>query len=128
MTSYCLRRVSGSNQSKSMKLLLPIAALCLVAPATAGQNVYQEFMDTLRKQNQQGCDTSYVGGYVSLYQALTLLCNLRKDDAITADTFDRYATDVIEVLGSDESSNIKAALMYATETCNKQNIALPINK
>ncbi len=67
-------------------------------------------MDTLRKQNQRGCDTSYVGGYVSLYQSLTLLCNLRTDKSISEIDFLRYSEDVIEVLGSKESSNIQAAL------------------
>ena len=83
-------------------------------------------MDTLREQNQKGCDTSYVGGYVSLYQALILLCNLRKDGAISENNFNEYSRKVIDVLGSDDSSNIQAALLYATETCKKQNIDLPV--
>ena len=109
-----------------MKLLSLIASVFLFAPAASAQSVYQEFMDTLREQNQKGCDTSYVGGYVSLYQALTLLCNLRKDGAISENNFNEYSRKVIDVLGSDDSSNIQAALLYATETCKKQNIDLPV--
>ena len=109
-----------------MKFFVLIASLCLVAPAASAQDVYQEFMDTLKEQNQKGCDTSYVGGYVSLYQALTLLCDLRKDNAITAENFNRYASDVINVLGSSDASNIQAALEYATETCGKKNVSLPL--
>ena len=109
-----------------VKLLSLIASLFLFAPAASAQSAYQEFMDTVREQNQKGCDTSYVGGYVSLYQALTLLCNLRKDGAISENNFNEYSRKVIEVLGSDDSSNIQAALFYATETCKKQNIDLPV--
>ena len=109
-----------------VKLLSLIAFLFLFAPAASAQSVYQEFMDTLREQNQKGCDTSYVGGYVALYQALTLLCNLRKDGAINEYNFNEYSRKVIDVLGSDDSSNIQAALLYVTETCNKQNIDLPV--
>ena len=111
------------------KLIPLLAALCFIAPAASAQDAYKEFSDTLREQNDKGCDTSYVGGYVSLYQSLTLLCNLRKDKAISPDNFNRYANDVISVLASDERlqlSNVKAALLYAIETCSKQNIALPI--
>ena len=108
-----------------MKLLSLICALFLASSGALAQEVYQEFMDNLRKQNQRGCDTSYVGGYVSLYQALTLLCNLRKDEAISNADFIRYSEDVIEVLGFKESSNIQAALLYARETCKAQSVELP---
>ena len=90
--------------------------------------VYREFIDTLQEQNEKGCDTSYVGGYVSLYQSLTLLCNLRKDKAISQDDFDRDAKSVIDVLASGDclsKSNIRAALMYAAEMCRKDGIDLP---
>ena len=113
-----------------MRLLPLIGVLCLLAQPASAQNVYQEFRDTLREQNEKGCDTSYVGGYVSLYQSLTLLCNLRKEEAISMDDFNRYANDVIDVLASDErlpSSNIQAALLYAIETCKNQNVDLPKN-
>ena len=105
-----------------------MVSLCFFAPAASAQSAYQEFMDTLREQNEKGCDTSYVGGYVSLYQALILLCNLRKDEAISESDFNRYASRVINVLGSEDSSNIRAALMYATESCKKKNIDLPAVK
>ena len=109
-----------------MKFFVLIVSLCLMAPAASAQDVYQEFMDTLKEQNQKGCDTSYVGGYVSLYQALTLLCDLRKDNAITAENFNRYASSVINVLASSDASNIQAALKHATETCGKKNVSLPL--
>ena len=109
-----------------MKFFVLLVSLCLVAPAASAQDVYQEFMDTLKEQNQKGCDTSYVGGYVSLYQALTLLCDLRKDNAISADHFNQYASNVIKVLASSDASNIQAALEYATETCGKKNVSLPL--
>ena len=112
-----------------IRLLPLISALLLTAQAAPAQEAYQEFIDTLREQNEKGCDTSYVGGYVALYQSLTLLCNLRKDGAISIDDFNRYTSDVISVLASREKvqmSNIKAALLYAIETCKKQNIDLPV--
>ena len=84
-------------------------------------------MDTLKEQNLKGCDTSYVGGYVSLYQALTLLCDLRKDNAITEENFNHYASSVIKVLASSDASNIQAALKYAVETCGKKNVKLPLD-
>ena len=116
------------QQSFLMKLLALMSAVVLASPAASAQGVYQEFMDTLQKQNQRGCDTSYVGGYVSLYQALTLLCNLRMDEAISETDFIRYSEDVIEVLGSEDSSNVKAALLYARETCKAQGVELPIKR
>jgi len=114
------------HQSFLVKLLALTSAVVLASPAASAQSVYEEFMNTLQKQNQRGCDTSYVGGYVSLYQSLTLLCNLRKDEAISETNFMRYSEDVIEVLGTKESSNIKAALMYARETCKTQGVELPM--
>ena len=114
-----------------MKNLLLLAALCFLVPVVSAKevDVYQEFTDTLRQQNEKGCDTSYVGGYVSLYQSLTLLCNLRKDKAISEDDFNRYAKSVIGVLASGDrlsKSNIRAALMYATEMCGKDGVDLPL--
>ena len=120
------------TQDSNMKLirLLPlISVLFLTAQPTPAQEAYKEFSDTLREQNEKGCDTSYVGGYVALYQSLTLLCNLRKDGVISINDFNRYTNDVISVLASQERlqmSNIKAALLYAIETCKKQNIDLPV--
>ena len=112
-----------------MKNLLLLAALYFFAPVVFARevDVYQEFTDTLQEQNKKGCDTSYVGGYVSLYQSLTLLCNLRKDKAISEDDFDRYAKSVIDVLAAGDrlsKTNIRAALMFATEMCAKDGVDL----
>ena len=110
---------------KMIRLLPLISVLVLTAQPTPAQEAYREFSDTLREQNEKGCDTSYVGGYVALYQSLTLLCNLRKDGAININDFNRYTNDVISVLASQERlqmSNIKAAL----EILNKKNLGILI--
>ena len=36
-----------------MKFFVLLVSLCLVAPAASAQDVYQEFADTLKEQNQK---------------------------------------------------------------------------
>ena len=112
---------------QDMRYLLLIAAIFLSVSPLSAESVYDEFLDTLRLQQDQGCDTSYVGGYVSLYQSLILLCDLSKNSDIARETFDKYASEVIDVLGSGDATNIKAALMYARRTCGEKGIELPVN-
>ena len=110
-----------------MRRLLLIATICLSVPPLSAESVYDEFLDTLRLQQDQGCNTSYVGGFVSLYQSLILLCDLSKNNDIRREIFDKYASQVIEVLGSGNATNTKAALMYARRTCGQKGIELPVN-
>lgn len=110
-----------------MKRYLLIAVIFLSGAPLSAESVYDEFMDTLRLQQEQGCDTAYVGGYVSLYQSLILLCDLSKNNDIRREIFDKYASQVIEVLGSGNATNTKAALMYARTTCAGKGIELPVN-
>ena len=62
-----------------------------------------------------------------MHQSLILLCELRKNNDVRRETLNKYASQVIEVLGSWNATNTKAAFMYARRTYGQKGIELPVN-